>query len=95
MTCLRGGFSVLLAGNWARHRGDLSPDRARDLLDETVVKNRAAAKVARERLSFINQADLDQVVSALDELNSRVSGLKKTVLGGSDDSRLEHCRGKP
>jgi len=63
-------------------------------LDETVDKNQAVAKVARERLNFINQDDLDQVVSTLDQINSRVSDLEKTVLGGSDDSRLEHCRGK-
>jgi polyhydroxyalkanoate synthesis regulator phasin len=54
----------------ARERGDLSPERAKDVMRSALTKAQEAAGEARERLDFVSQKEFDalaQRVAALEE----------------------------
>ncbi len=60
----------------ARERGDLSTDRAKELMKEALEKAQNAASGARERLDFVNQSELETLQAAVDALSARVAGLE-------------------
>jgi len=63
----------------ARERGDLSPDRAKELLREALDKAQTAASGARERLDFVNHTELEALQASVDALTARVSALEARV----------------
>lgn len=60
----------------ARDRGELSTDRARDLMQQALHRAREAAGDARERLDFAPQQDLDALRMEVGELRARVQQLE-------------------
>ncbi len=60
----------------ARDRGDLSTDRAKQVMRDALERAQSAAGDARERLDFAHQSDLDDLREELDTLRARVSALE-------------------
>lgn len=75
----------------ARDRGDLSAERAKDLMKEALEKAQSAASGARDRLDFVNQGELEALQEAMAALNERVIALEASVFGdqGGDESPKE------
>jgi len=69
----------------ARGRGDLSTDRAKEVLKETLEKAQTAAGEAKEKLDFANQAEVEAVRGAMDSIRDRVSVLERSVFGAATD----------
>ena len=67
----------------ARERGDLSADRAKEVMKDAVDRAQTAAEGARGKLDFAQQSDVDVLQSALDSIKSRVSSLEESVFGSS------------
>jgi polyhydroxyalkanoate synthesis regulator phasin len=65
----------------ARDRGDLSSERARDVMKDALHKAQSAAEGARERLDFATQGQVDTLQEAVDALATRVSALEARVRG--------------
>ena len=90
---IRQGIGVLSAFkdaleetiNEARERGDLSTDRAKEVMKGALERAQTAASGARERLDFVNQAELDELQDAVEELAQRVSALEAKAFGGSEE----------
>ena len=60
----------------ARDRGDLSADRAKQVMREALDRAQSAAGDAKERLDFVHQSELDDLREELDTLRARVSALE-------------------
>ena len=69
----------------ARERGDLSTDRAKEVMKETLEKAQTAAEEARGRLDFATQADLEKLGDAVDKMKVRLAALEDSVFGASND----------
>jgi polyhydroxyalkanoate synthesis regulator phasin len=69
----------------ARERGDLSTERAKEVMKSALGKAQAAASEAREKFDFATQGDLDSVRAALEALNQRIASLEATVLDRAED----------
>ena len=67
----------------ARDRGDLSTDRAKEVMKETLGRAQTAAAEARGRLDFATQAELETVKSAVDAMQDRLKELEQSVFGAS------------
>jgi polyhydroxyalkanoate synthesis regulator phasin len=65
----------------ARERGDLSAERARELMKGALSKAQTAASEARERLDFANQGEIDELERAVEALAARVAALEARVFG--------------
>lgn len=75
----------------ARDRGDLSTDRAKEVMKEALDRAQSAAEEARGKLDFAHQADLDATRSELDALRAslealqvRVGALEASAFAGED-----------
>jgi polyhydroxyalkanoate synthesis regulator phasin len=68
----------------ARERGDLSSDRAKEVMKDALDRAQTAADGARERLDFANQAELQALRNAVDDLTERVAALEGTSGGATD-----------
>jgi len=92
---IRQGIGVLSAFkdaleetiNEARERGDLSAERAKEVMKGALDKAQAAASGARERLDFANQSELDGLREALEELRRRVDALEARETGAEEGER--------
>jgi len=60
----------------ARERGDLSTERAKEVMKGALGRAQAAATGARERLDFAHQGDVDALREAVERLAERVSALE-------------------
>lgn len=86
---IRQGIGVLSAFkdaleetiNEARERGDLSPERAKEVMSDALHKAQEAAGEARERLDFVSQKEFDVLRDAVDGLRERVDGLEARFRG--------------
>ena len=67
----------------ARDRGDLSSERAREVVKDALDRAQTAAEVARERLDLVRQADMDSLKGTVDSMRSRVSALEENVFGAA------------
>lgn len=67
----------------ARDRGDLSADRAKQVMKEALDRAQHAAEDAKEKLDFAHQLDVDALRTELDAVQSRVSALERAVFGPS------------
>ncbi len=59
----------------ARERGDLRPERAKEVMRDALDKAQAAAGQARERFDFVTQADFDRLRERVAHLAARVAEL--------------------
>lgn len=69
--------------NEARERGDLSSDRAKEVMKTALHRAQEAAEGAKERLDFVHQKDFDALSSAVDEIRARVGALEERFRGGA------------
>ena len=69
----------------ARDRGDLSTDRAKEVMKEALDKAQSASERARDRLDFANQADVETLTGAMKSIRERVKELEESVFGSSKD----------
>ena len=89
---IRQGIGVLSAFkdaieetiNEARERGDLSAERAKEVMKGALDRAQAAASGARERLDFVSQAELDAVKEVVDDLRRRVEALEGPTSDGEE-----------
>ena len=89
---IRSGIGVLSAFkdaleetiHEARDRGDLSSDRAKEVVKEALNRAQSAASGARERLDFVSQAEFEALADAVESLRERVTALESSV---SDEQR--------
>jgi polyhydroxyalkanoate synthesis regulator phasin len=90
---IRQGIGVLSAFkdaleetiNEARERGDLSTDRAKEVMKGALERAQTAASGARERLDFVNQSELEALQAAVEELKQRVGALEAKAFGASEE----------
>jgi polyhydroxyalkanoate synthesis regulator phasin len=90
---IRQGIGVLSAFkdaleetiNDARERGDLSAERAKEVMKGALERAQAAASGAREKLDFVSQAELETLKETVDEVRRRVAALEDKVFGGKGD----------
>jgi polyhydroxyalkanoate synthesis regulator phasin len=68
--------------NEAKERGDLSADRAKEVMKDALHKAQEAAEGAKDRLDFVTQKDFDALGDVVDGIRKRVSALEER-LGGS------------
>jgi len=88
---IRQGIGVLSAFkdaleetiNEARERGDLSTDRAKEVMKNALHKAQEAAEGARERLDFVSQKEFDALGEAVERIRQRVGALE-AKLGGDE-----------
>ena len=63
----------------ARERGDLTPERAKEVMRSTLEKAQARAGEAREAFDFVKQKDFDGLKGVVDELKKRVKGVERSL----------------
>ena len=86
---IRQGIGVLSAFkealeetiNEARERGDLSAERAKEVMKDALGRAQAAAADARERLDFVNQAELETLQEKVEDVRRRVAALEAKAFG--------------
>lgn len=61
----------------ARDRGDLSTDRAKEVMKSALQKAQSAAGNARERFDFVTQSELEDLESQVADLRTRVERLER------------------
>lgn len=61
----------------ARERGDLSQERAKEIVKTAMGRAQAAAGEARERFDFVSQRDFDRLAEKVDELKVRLENLER------------------
>lgn len=67
--------------NEARERGDLSADRAKEVMKSALHKAQDAAEGAKDRLDFVGQKEFDTLSDAVDRIRERVSALEDRFRG--------------
>ena len=60
----------------ARDRGDLSSERAKEIMQDAMDRAQAAADDAKERFDFVNRRELEDVRAELAALENRVAKLE-------------------
>jgi len=91
---IRQGIGVLSAFrdaleetiNEAKERGDLSPDRAKQVMTDALHKAQEAAGGARERLDFVTQTEFDALQAEVERLRARVEFLEQGSGPDPDDA---------
>ncbi len=63
----------------ARERGDLSPERAKDVMRSTLEKAQEKAGEAREALDFARQKEFDTLKELVERLDVRVADIEKKL----------------
>lgn len=88
---LRQGLGVLSAFkeaieetiSEARERGDLSPERAKEIMRTAMRRAQEAADHARERFDFVPRRDFEVLRAELAALKDRVAALEQSVGAGA------------
>lgn len=78
--------------NEARDRGDLSTERARELVQGALSRAREAAGEAKERLDFVSHRDFEDLTARVEELRVKLDDLEARLKG---DRRSEDGSGGP
>ncbi len=79
--------------NEAKERGDLSPDRAKEVMRSTLEKAQAKADEARESFDFVKQKEFDGLKGVVDGLKERLRSVERSLgleveeEGGARDGR--------
>ncbi len=71
--------------NEARERGDLSPERAKEVMRSTLQKAQAKAGEARDAFDFVKQKEFDGLQTVVDGLKTRISQVERAVGLGKDE----------
>jgi polyhydroxyalkanoate synthesis regulator phasin len=66
----------------AKERGDLSPERAKEVMRSTLEKAQEKAGEAREALDFVKQKEFDVLKKVVEKLEGRISDIEHE--GGGD-----------
>ena len=69
----------------ARDRGDLSADRAKEVMKDALGKAQVAAEEAKTRLDFATQVDMDAVRTTVESMKGRLAELEESVFGASKE----------
>ncbi len=69
----------------ARDRGDLSTERAKEVMKEALDKAQTVGERARDKLDFANQTEMDSLKGAMQAVRQRLSNLEESVFGSSKD----------
>lgn len=72
--------------NEARDRGDLSPERAREIFGRAASRAREATAEARERLDLVPRSEFDALVRRVRELEDRLEALEGAERGPESDA---------
>lgn len=88
---LRQGLGVLSAFKEAieetigeaRERGDLSPERAKEIMRTALRRAQEAAEQARERFDFVARRDFEVLCAEVAALKDRVAALEQSVGAGA------------
>jgi len=73
--------------NEAKERGDLSPERAKEVMRNTLERAQTKAGEARDALDLVKQKDFDGLRSAVDGLKERVKKVERSLgLDPEDDA---------
>jgi polyhydroxyalkanoate synthesis regulator phasin len=92
---IRQGIGVLSAFrdaleetiNEARERGDLSSDRAKQVMKNALHRAQEAAEGAKERLDFVSQKEFDALVEAVERIKERLDALEgRSGMSGHSDA---------
>lgn len=70
--------------NEARERGDLSAERAKEVMKGALGRAQAAASDARERLDFVSQAEMEALQETVEDLRRRVAALEADAFGPTE-----------
>jgi len=73
----------------ARERGDLSTDRAKEVMKDALDRAQSAAEGARERIEFANQGEVETLKDAVASIRARVGDLEESVFGRSKGRTAE------
>jgi len=68
----------------ARERGDLSPERAKEVMRSALHKAQEAAGEARERLDFVSQKEFDALAARVAALEARLGAAGGGTAEGSE-----------
>lgn len=98
---IRQGIGVLSAFrdaleetiNEARERGDLSTERAREVVRTAMDRAKDATEEARERLDFATHHELDDLRATVEELRARVTTLETMHRAEPVDDALDDAPG--
>jgi len=69
----------------ARDRGDLSTDRAKDVMKSALHKAQEAAGEAKDRLDLVTQKESDGLQDAVEVIKEKVGALEASVMGEAAD----------
>ena len=69
----------------AKDRGDLSTDRAKEVMKSALHKAQEAAGDAKDRLDLVTQKDFDGLKDSVELIKERVSALEAMVMGEAAD----------
>ena len=69
----------------AKDRGDISTDRAKEVMKSALHKAQEAAGEAKDRLDLVTQKDFDGLKDAVEVIKEKVSSLEARVMGGTAD----------
>ena len=68
----------------ARDRGDLSAERAKEMVKEAMGRAQEAAAGARERLDFATRLEVEALEASVEALQTRVAALEARASGSGD-----------
>ncbi len=80
--------------NEARERGDLSSDRAKEVMKGALHRAQEAAEGARERLDIVSQKEFDVLGEAVERIKERVSALETRFGDGTAAADREGSESK-
>jgi len=67
----------------AKERGDLSQERAKEVMKSGLAKAQKRMESAREAFEFVSQNDFEELHTKVDELKARLLNVERKV-GGED-----------
>ena len=70
----------------ARERGDLSPDRAKEVMRSTLEKAQEKAEGARDALDFVKQKEFDMLKEVVDRIELRVAEIEREAGTDAEES---------
>ncbi len=70
----------------ARERGDLSPERAREVMRSTLEKAQEKAGEARDALDFVKQKEFDVLQKVVERIELRLAEIEREVGTDAGDS---------
>ena len=65
--------------NEAKERGDLSPERAKEVMRSTLERAQVKAGEARDAFDFVKQKDFDGLKTVVDGLKERVKSVERSL----------------